>query len=77
MKLYNEEQVRKAIHIKSNNIDLLTSDEILSKLTPIKLPSDEEIEDKIEDSAYSIEYDYGLRMGAKWVIGHIKQEDNG
>lgn len=47
MKLYTEEQVRKAMSAIYDYIDF-SEDEILEQLTPIKLPSDEEI---IEDGA--------------------------
>lgn len=79
MKLYTEEQVRKAIHIKSNNIDLLTSDDIIGSLTPIELPSDEEVEiifspDEKINNNYYIEYTKGCNYGAKWVIEQIKNQ---
>jgi hypothetical protein len=42
MKIYTEEQVKAAILMKHYG---LTIDYVLSKLTPIELPSDEEIEE--------------------------------
>ena len=45
MKLYTEEQVRKAIGMVCDvvNGNNLTDDDIVDSLTPIELPSDEEI----------------------------------
>ena len=76
MKLYTEEQVRKAIHIKSNNIDLLTSDNIIDSLTPIELPSDEEIK-HISELNLVEPYASYWRTGIKWLKLQIKQQDNG
>jgi hypothetical protein len=55
----------------------------LSNLTPIELPSDEEIEAKAKDSWITYEYEEGnlyhttynggFANGAKWVIEQIKQ----
>lgn len=80
IKLYTEEQVIEAINkarILSDWWEIeyqYENNDIIESLTPIELPSDEEIEEKIDESAYSIEYDYGFRMGAKWVIEQIKQK---
>ena len=84
MKLYTEEQVRKAIaigydwcHLKNMPSDFLI-DTFIEELTPIKLPSDEEIESEASDfgkkyrattyekSAYVI--------GAKWMRDKIQDE---
>lgn len=74
MKLYTEEQVKRAIDIADDNADLLEYDEILSKLTPIELPSDDEIEEQFDthDEKY-----YIFSEGAKWVIEQIKQQGIG
>ena len=90
MKLYTEEQLKSTLIRHLNFFPLISLDEkdlegamenpvveILKELTPIELPSDEEIWEKIEDSPYSIEYDTGFMQGAKWVIEQIKQKDNG
>jgi hypothetical protein len=74
MKLYTEKQVVNAIQITVMDKPI-TYAEVLEKLTPIELPSDEEIWEKIEDSAYSLEYDTGFAQGAKWVIEKIKQKE--
>lgn len=73
MKLYTKEQVRKGLTTKNNIIPI---DLFLEQMVPINLPSDEDIDDKMEDSSYSLEYDTGFRFGAKWVIEQIKQQDD-
>ncbi len=71
MKLYTEEQLKEFF---KEHYFFMERD--LDNLTPIELPSDEEIDDKIEESSYSLEYDAGFRFGIEWVINHIKQQDN-
>jgi hypothetical protein len=86
MKLYNEEQVKDIL------IDFTTPigvEYYLSKLTPIELPSDEEIDkesfiinppkiqnDYGKDDDDNIQYRDEWIGGAKWVIEQIKQQDN-
>ena len=43
MKLYTEQQIKTALYL-SSNCPLATNCEVLNQLTPIELPSDEEIE---------------------------------
>lgn len=67
MKLYTEEQVRTALYL-SSNCTLATNCEVLNQLTPIELPSDEEIEER---SIYSL-LDYtSYKSGAKWMKEQI------
>jgi hypothetical protein len=47
MKLYTEEQVRKAMMMASSVIT--DDDEVIAQLTPIELPSDEEIQNMGKD----------------------------
>ena len=78
MKLYTEEQVRKAMSAL-NDIKYMyhSDDDIFDSLTPIELPSEEEIE-KIElGSGMHDFYKGGFIEGAKWVIEQIKQQGNG
>jgi hypothetical protein len=56
MKLYTEEQVKSLL----NKMNVIYS---LEDLTPIELPSDEEIDDR----SYSDEQEKGFRNGAKWM----------
>ena len=76
MKLYTREQMIQAFNYgkKLEGFDWIG--DMIDSLPPIELPSDEEIWEKIEDSAYSLEYDTGFTQGAKWVIEQIKQQDN-
>jgi len=79
MKLYTEEQVRKAYN--DGNLDGFSNVSALymciDSLTPIELPSDHEIE-KIElGSGMHDFYKVGFTHGAKWVIKQIKQQYNG
>ena len=64
MKLYTEEELRK--HLYNH------SDEFFEKLTPIELPSDEEIQ---KESLQS-DFDYTFRWGAKWMRDKIQGGNN-
>ena len=73
MKLYTEEQVVMAIAISIRNEPKHYA-EVLEKLTPIELPSEKEIyKNSLEEFNNSQE---AFLNGAKWVINHIKQQDN-
>jgi hypothetical protein len=78
MKLYTEEQVKeiyfKGVHNGRLHIEGKCSDEV-ELLTPIELPSDEEIDEK----AFKVPYDntkdfYDLQFikGAKWMRDKIQ-----
>lgn len=88
MKLYTEEQVRKAIelarethqegkpYLERDEYDY-SEDEIVSKITPIELPIDEEIENAIpyfpdEDIIEFWANSKGFTDGAKYVINKIQ-----
>ena len=79
MKLYTEEQIRKAYLEGWNdgqheNIGYI--DGVVQSLTTIELPSEVEIQNEAEiyDGLF---YDFDFIEGAKWVIEQIKQQDNG
>lgn len=79
MKLYTEEQVMKAIRETRYYSDLIKPDNvILKELTPIELPSDEEIEKKFTASPdtdmYRV-YDNGIKYGAKWMKEQILNQN--
>ena len=89
MKLYTEKQVRKA-HQNGrhggHNEDWYKTDDYIDSLTPIELPSDDDICDEAESIArvyYSKDRSHhlGLEEGAKrmayWLMKHFKQQDNG
>ena len=89
MKLYTEEQVIRAIKLAREcdsdcwGVDFYngTTDEIVAELTPIELPSEEEIDKYVDSTPYyghcTFEFKEGIEDGAKWVIEKIKQQDNG
>jgi len=81
MKLYTEEQVKMAIQMADKYNYLITLEEcgILNQLTPIELPSDEEIEKESFD-LYANHNTYSLNVrqykafkrGAKWMRNKIQ-----
>ena len=73
MKLYTEQEVKKAMFIYHNGLSI---DYVMSKLTSIELPSDEEIEGACNEELNGLLSTFGFRKGAKWVIEQIKQQDN-
>ena len=64
MKLYTEEELRK--HLYNH------SDEFFEKLTPIELPSDEEI----QKESLKSDFEYTFRNGAKWMRDKIQGGNN-
>ncbi len=86
MKLYTEEQVMIAYNMGvddgHNGAISLQINEL--SLTPIELPSDEEIEEEAESISkgykalglYNEDYNDGFTEGAKWVVEQIKQQDD-
>ena len=56
MKLYTEEEIKRGLE-KPVSFDM-TTDEFINSLTPIELPSDEEIEEKL-NVAYGNGYEQG------------------
>jgi len=74
MKLYTEEQVVRAMSLAVYN-KYEKYMEVLDLLTPIELPSDEEI--GLRTSYFKFEKNKQVFYnGAKWVIEQIKQQDN-
>jgi len=76
VKLYTEEEIKRGL---DNPISFdMTTDEFINSLTPIELPSDEEIDEK----AFQVPYDntkdfYDLQFikGAKWMRDKIQGGD--
>ena len=75
MKLYTEEQLLKAIQLGRNYGGWVTTEpEILKQLTPIELPSDEEIKQHLTNkhskalNPPSVYYRIGFKAGAKWML---------
>ena len=70
MKLYTEEQVREAYNRgRTDWINEIESYNILSTLTPIELPSDEEIDELLERKS-SVNL-LGFITGVKWMKEQI------
>lgn len=66
MKLYTEEEVIRAIELSDGR----STDEVLAGITPIELPSDEEINNLGANGMHEYYID-GLQDGAKWIIDKI------
>jgi hypothetical protein len=92
MKLYTEEQVREVIMSIDTSIYISDSyiDSKIEQLTPIELPSAEEASERLYpikntgsmfmpnlDEVNNTYKQEGFIEGTKWVINHIKQQDNG
>ena len=81
VKLYTEEQVRQML-IKITNSAPLNIDYLINEITPIELPSDEEIEKESFD-LYANHSRYLLHLrqykafkrGAKWMRNKIQGND--
>ena len=82
MKLYTEEQVNLAMQLATFTDD--TYNQVLEKLTPIELPSDEEMEKEAFQIPFNNTnefYDKSFIKGAKWMKEQIlkpnyKNEEN-
>lgn len=76
MKLYTEEQVKKMVEdmgsFSNGGVEYR-----MSQLTPIELPSEEEVNKVSLEGLTLATHISGFQMGAKWVIEQIKQQDNG
>ena len=72
MKLYTEEQVKKAMDGFSDS-DCSMQD-VIDRLTPIELPSDEEIEN-ISKGEYYDEEQRGFISGANWMKEQILNQN--
>jgi hypothetical protein len=67
MKLYTEEQMHSVILLALGRHGIYIPNkhyqDLIDLITPIELPSDEEIDDR----SYSDEQEKGFRNGAKWM----------
>ena len=75
MKLYTEEQVRLLLDLAKLKLngEMYSKDELLEKLTPIELPSDEEIKDKSFNKFAQSNARTCFEEGAKWIKEQILQ----
>lgn len=80
MKLYTEEQVREAYNLgRTDWINEIENDDILSNLTPIELPSDEEIYELMDNLPFSKHigdesFNHGQRNGFELGIKYIRHQ---
>ena len=70
MKLYTEERVINALTLAHSHIISLQN--IIDRLTPIELPSDEEIGQEFKSSSENWEVRQALEVGAKWMKDKIQ-----
>ena len=84
MKLYTEEQIRNAIADAWDNSFKVDATKILNQLTPIELPSDEEIEKECNKLPFEKHVDCGMyndaqidgfELGAKWIKEQILNQN--
>ena len=74
MKLFNEEQVKKAISIAEYGD--YECEQIIDELTPIELPSDEEIEElSFKMSGNNISPSSNFMIGAYWIKEQILNQN--
>ena len=74
MQLYTEEQVLKII-FTTKQWNNLSSDYLISTVTPIELPSDEEIKDKSFNNFTQSNARTCFEEGAKWVREKILNQN--
>jgi len=83
MKLYTEEELLKAMSY-SRSYDanwVMTENEILKLITPIELPSNEEIEAYLEKThtkavnTPNVYYRTGFEKGAKWIKEQVLNQN--
>jgi hypothetical protein len=72
MKLYTEEQVRKAIRVAGQLV--WEDEEIFASLPSIELPKDEDIDKNIEKLFYG-EKKYYFKAGITWMKQHILNQN--
>ena len=72
MKLYTEEQMHSVILLALGRHGIYIPNkhyqDLIDLLTPIEIPSDEEVDDR----SYSDEQEKGFRNGAKWMRNKIE-----
>ena len=79
MKLYTEEQVRNAIADACadawDNSFKVDATKILNQLTPIELPSDEDISTQASNRHYGTNFKHVYASGAKWMKEQILNQN--
>jgi hypothetical protein len=79
MKLYTEEQIKKAIaYARKENVTTYenpTIERVLNSLTPIELPSDEDISTQASNRYYGTNFKHIYASGAKWMKEQILNQN--
>ena len=70
MKLYAEEEI--VSFLKKEFVDEINAETFMENLTPIELPSDEEI----QKESLKSDFEYTFRNGAKWMRNKIQGGNN-
>ena len=73
MKLYTEEQVRKAIRVAGQLV--WEDEEIFASLPSIELPSDEDISIQASNRHYGTNFKHVFASGAKWMKEQILNQN--
>ena len=72
MKLYTEEEIRKRLNSPMDYE--VTIDEFIESLTPIELPSDEEIKTYLNNHSY--EFEHGFKDAIEFIKNKYKEVTN-
>jgi hypothetical protein len=77
MKLYTEEELLKAMaYARSYDANwVITENEILKLITPIELPSDEDISTQASNRHYGTNFKHVYASGAKWMREQILNQN--
>ena len=72
-KLYTEYEVRKAIYLSlsSKKVRMAYEEDIFNSLTPIELPTDEEIDEESKIGGMDTAQRLCFQLGAKWMRDKI------
>ena len=73
MKLYTELEI--VSFLKKEFADEINAETFMENLTPIELPSDEEILDKADEEGSGVRH-YAVMRGAQWMRDKIKGGNN-
>ena len=80
MKLYTEEQVKKIL-FTTKQWGNLSNDYLIATVTPIEIPSDEEMEEYLQKThtkavnPLNVYYRTGFEKGAKWMKKQILNQN--
>ena len=69
MKLYTQEQLERAMDLANRNV---SKKSIIESLTPIQLPSDEEVGNEASARHYGTNFKHVFASGATWMRNKIQ-----